>query len=74
MIPEAAASPPARASDPDAAGACAHGHAWGSMRFELVDGRPIVRQDCRACGMVRRYRAFERYWTPGSPEVRRQDP
>ncbi|HEX5827220.1 MAG TPA: hypothetical protein VFY23_06850 [Candidatus Limnocylindrales bacterium] len=41
------------------------------MRFELDDDRPVVRQTCAACGAVRGYRAWERYWTPGEAEVRR---
>ena len=48
-----------------------HEHVWGLMRFELVDDRPLVRQECQACGFVRGYRAWERYWTPGEGEVRR---
>ena len=52
-------------------GTPAHEHAWGLMRFELVDDRPMVQQRCDGCGAVRRYRAWERYWTPGAPEVRR---
>ena len=48
-----------------------HEHAWGRMTFELVDDRPMVRQACEACGLVRRYRAWERYWTPGEGEIRR---
>ena len=34
------------------------------MQFELVDDHPVVRQHCASCGLVRRYRAWERYWTP----------
>ena len=49
----------------------AHEHVWGLMRFELVDDRPLVRQQCQTCGFVRGYRAWERYWTPGEGEVRR---
>ena len=48
-----------------------HEHVWGLMRFELVDDRPLVRQECQTCGFVRGYRAWERYWTPGEGEVRR---
>ena len=48
-----------------------HEHVWGLMRFELVDDRPLVRQQCQTCGFVRGYRAWERYWTPGEGEVRR---
>ncbi len=48
-----------------------HVHVWGLMRFELVDDRPLVRQECQTCGFVRGYRAWERYWTPGEGEVRR---
>ena len=48
-----------------------HEHGWGLMRFELVDDRPLVRQECQTCGFVRGYRAWERYWTPGEGEVRR---
>ena len=40
-----------------------HQHAWGRMAFELVDDRPMVRETCETCGTVRRYRAWERYWT-----------
>ena len=54
-VPGAAASPPA---DP------AHAHAWAGMRFELVDGHAFVVETCEACGHVRRYRAFERFWDP----------
>ena len=43
----------------------AHVHAWSPIRFELVDDRPVVRQTCATCGLVRGYRAWERYWTPG---------
>ena len=49
----------------------AHRHAWGRMAFELVDDRPMVRETCETCGLVRRYRAWERYWTPGADEIRR---
>ena len=49
----------------------AHRHAWAQMAFELVDGRPVVREACASCGLVRRYRAWERYWTPGAAEIRR---
>jgi hypothetical protein len=41
------------------------------MAFELVDDRPMVRETCKSCGLVRRYRAWERYWTPGAAEIRR---
>ena len=68
MTPTATA---ARPGGPSARIPGGHRHAWGSMRFELVNDRPMVREACLACGMVRRYRAWERYWTPGSPEVRR---
>jgi hypothetical protein len=51
--------------------AAPHRHAWAAMAFELVDARPVVRETCSTCGLVRRYRAWERYWTPGEPEVRR---
>jgi hypothetical protein len=44
-----------------------HGHAWAMLEFELVDGRPVVRQACGSCGAVRRYRAWERYWDPAAP-------
>jgi hypothetical protein len=47
-----------------------HRHAWGRMGFELLDGRPMVRETCATCGTVRRYRAWERYWTPGAGEHR----
>jgi RNase P subunit RPR2 len=40
------------------------------MAFELVDDRPMVRETCETCGTVRRYRAWERYWTPGAGERR----
>ena len=49
----------------------AHRHRWAQMAFELVDERPMVRETCETCGLVRRYRAWERYWTPGAGEVRR---
>jgi hypothetical protein len=48
-----------------------HRHAWGQMRFELEDGHPVVLETCETCGVIRRYRAFERSWTPGEREVRR---
>jgi hypothetical protein len=48
----------------------AHVHAWSMMVFELVDDRPVVRQRCETCGLERRYRAWERYWSPGHDEVR----
>ena len=51
---------------PDAA----HRHASRRMAFELVDDRPMVRETCETCGTVRRYRAWERYWTPGAGERR----
>ena len=54
------------ARTPDAA----HRHAWGRMAFEL-DDRPMVRETCETCGTVRRYRGWERYWTPGAGETRR---
>jgi hypothetical protein len=49
----------------------AHRHAWAQLVFELVDERPMVRETCATCGLVRRYRAWERYWTPGTGEIRR---
>ena len=52
-------------------GDTAHRHAWGRMAFELADNRPMVRETCETCGAVRRYRAWERYWTPGAAETRR---
>ena len=61
----ARAEAPARAADP------AHQHRWGRMAFELLDDRPMVRETCDTCGTVRRYRAWERYWTPGAGERRR---
>ena len=60
----------ARAQLPGPAAAPAHRHAWGRMAFELVDDRPMVRETCETCGTVRRYRAWERYWTPGAGERR----
>ena len=48
-----------------------HEHAWARMQFELVDDRPMVSQVCEACGLVRRYRAWERYWTPGAGDTPR---
>ena len=56
---------PAREAGP------AHLHGWAQMAFELVDDRPMVRETCASCGLVRRYRAWERYWTPGAAEIRR---
>ena len=56
---------PAVVADP------AHRHRWGQMAFELVDDRPMVRETCETCGHVRRYRAWERYWTPVAGETRR---
>ncbi len=41
-------------------------HAWGAMRFELVDGHAWVLETCSTCGAERRYRAFERFWDPAS--------
>ena len=61
----ARAEAPARAADP------AHQHRWGRMAFELLDDRPMVRETCDTCGTVRRYRAWERYWTPGAGGRRR---
>ena len=61
----------ARAQLPDTAAAAVHRHAWGRMAFELVDDRPMVRETCETCGTIRRYRAWERYWTPGAGERRR---
>ena len=58
-------SAPATTADP------VHRHRWGGMAFELVDDRPMVRETCETCGMVRSYRAWERYWTPGAGEIRR---
>ena len=58
--PRAAASPPAEP---------AHVHAWAGMRFELVDGHAFVIETCEACGHVRRYRAFERFWDPAAPST-----
>ena len=49
----------------------AHRHTWVQMAFELVDDRPIVRETCESCGLVRRYRAWVRYWTRGAGEIRR---
>ena len=43
----------------------AHLHAWAGLRFELAGGHPWVIETCSACGSVRRYRAFERFWDPG---------
>jgi hypothetical protein len=71
------AGAPTPAVQPAGAGGVARGpgavheHAWALMRFELVDDRPMVRQRCETCGFVRGYRAWERYWTPGDPEIRR---
>ena len=42
-----------------------HTHRWGAMRFELVDGHAWVLETCERCGVIRRYRAFERFWDPG---------
>jgi hypothetical protein len=47
-----------------AAAAFVHRHRWGAMRFELADGHAWVLETCEACGLVRRYRAFERFWDP----------
>jgi len=55
-----------------AASAVDHEHAWARMQFELVDDRPMVSQVCDACGLVRRYRAWERYWTPEAGDTRRR--
>jgi hypothetical protein len=49
-----------------------HEHSWARMEFELVDDHPVVRQRCEACGFVRRYRAWERYWVPDA--ARELDP
>jgi hypothetical protein len=57
-------TPPATTAEP------VHRHRWGRMAFELVDDRPMVRETCETCGTVRRYRAWERYWTPGVGERR----
>jgi hypothetical protein len=54
----------------DAVDPLEHAHAWGAMTFELVDDHPVVREQCETCGIVRRYRAFERSWIPGQPETR----
>ena len=51
----------------------AHAHAWAGMRFELVDGHAWVIESCAACGTVRRYRAFERFWDPAAQDPTRQD-
>ena len=67
MTPTAAVRRPAGATQTPPV----HRHSWAAMAFELVDGRPVVRETCETCGLVRRYRAWERYWTPGQPEVRR---
>jgi hypothetical protein len=48
-----------------------HRHVWDAMRFELADGHAWVVETCATCGVVRRYRAFERFWTPGNGEPRR---
>ena len=61
----------ARPSSHPPAPAAGHEHAWSMMRFELVDDRPFVHQACEGCGAVRRYRAWDRTWTPGAGEVRR---
>jgi hypothetical protein len=34
------------------------------MRFELAGGHAWVVETCADCGLVRRYRAFERFWDP----------
>jgi hypothetical protein len=70
VSPMRAAAPAGRLSDGSPA-APGHDHAWGLVRFELVDDRPMVDQRCEACGAVRRYRAWDRSWTPGEDEVRR---
>ena len=69
MSPAIGAAPTAAIAAADRAPV--HEHTWGLMRFELVDDRPLVRQQCQTCGFVRGYRAWERYWTPGEGEVRR---
>ena len=63
----------AAVDEADLAPAAAHEHDWALMQFALVDDRPVVRQQCGACRLVRSYRAWERYWVPGHAEVRRQD-
>ena len=48
----------------------AHVHRWGAMRFELTDGHAWVLESCGACGVARRYRAFERFWDPAAETSR----
>ena len=43
-----------------------HVHRWSAMRFEIADGHPWVVETCADCGTTRRYRAFERFWDPGT--------
>lgn len=43
-----------------------HVHRWSAMRFEIADGHPWVVEMCATCGNTRRYRAFERFWDPGT--------
>jgi hypothetical protein len=51
-----------------------HRHHWNGVDFLVVDGRPFVRQTCD-CGAERRFRAFERFWDPGTePGPSPQDP
>jgi hypothetical protein len=60
-----------RQADPLTAAPAAHRHAWDAMRFELTDDHAWVVETCATCRLVRRYRAFERFWTPGEDEHRR---
>ena len=53
------------------AAAVDHEHAWEGMQFELVDDHPVVRETCMVCGLDRRYRAWERSWTPEAGDSRR---
>ena len=64
MRASASARRPAAAPGQPSGTPAGHEHAWALMQFELVDDHPVVRQRCETCGHVRRYRAWERYWTP----------
>ena len=61
---------PARAPAAAADAPVTHRHAWDAMRFELTDDHAWVVETCATCGQIRRYRAFERFWAPGSAESR----
>ena len=54
---------PVADATPASAAPAGHRHRWTGVEFLFADEHPFVRLRC-ACGVERRYRAFERFWDP----------